>query len=209
MCPWPAASAGHLPATAPPHLQERVGGPWSTSGAPPEGLGAGTLQAHCSPGAPAPIQLSRLAAFPENNTAKMRSARLPWGLRPHHLSCSQLANTPGIISHHRLSLGRHRKILNYLPFNTTNNNKQKRKPLLHLHALRPLPVTSQQPELLPPLPTLSSFSGFPEQTGHNSAVTMRLPVTPSLASQAPPPAPLQGVAKGLGSTAGQGDASPV
>lgn len=44
MCPCPAASAGNLPLTAPPHPQESVGGRQPASRAPPE--------AHGSPGAP-------------------------------------------------------------------------------------------------------------------------------------------------------------
>lgn len=107
-------------------------------------------QASQQPWAPAsPLQRSKLAAIPENSTApcpprKVHWGRLHWGLPPAPISpvqswCHQSQSAP--------LLGPAQKILHRLPFNENKNRKtRKQKHLLHLHALWPLPLTSQLPD---------------------------------------------------------------
>lgn len=127
-------------------------------------------QASSQPGAAAsPPQRSQLAAIPANSTApcpprKVHWGRLHWGLPTAPISpmqswCHQSQSAP--------LLGPAQKTLHHLPFNENKNRKtRKQKRLLHLHALWPLPLTSQLPDrpvsflpLFPPLhPSLYSQS---------------------------------------------------
>lgn len=194
---------GTWPPTGPPHLQERVGGPRSTSRAPPEGLGLAPCR---PPAALVPLGPNQLPSLLPFLRTRQRCVQLVFtGASDHTISPAHSWQThlvPSVTIISPWASTEKYSVTFYLILQTTTNRSRSLLSICMPFGLYQSPPNSPNSSLH--CPPSSSFSGFPEQTGHNSAQTMRRPVTPSLASQAPPsPArPLQGEAKGLGSAAG-------
>lgn len=154
MCPWTSSTSWDLAPDQPSTPSENCGRPPSLLH---EAHLRGWALVPCrSTAALVPLrpnQLPKLAAF--LRTSQQRCVQLGFIVASDHtISPARSWQThlvPSVTIISPWASTEKYSITFYLILQTTTTNRSRS---LHLHALQPLPITFQQPELLPPLPTL-------------------------------------------------------